>query len=48
MGTGMKMNLFDGFRTDGTVEENKAVLDRIAEQREMLKRGLALSLQCLY
>jgi outer membrane protein TolC len=48
MGIGMKMNLFNGFRTGGMVEESKAVLDRIAEQREMLKRGLALSLQCLY
>jgi len=48
MGIGMRTNLFDGFRTGGMVEENKEVLNHIAERRKMLKRGLALGLQVLY
>jgi outer membrane protein TolC len=47
MGIGMKMSLFDGFKTGGMVEENRSILDRLAQQREMLERGLALNVQIL-
>jgi outer membrane protein len=47
VGIGMKVSLFDGFRTGGMVEESRALLDRLAQQREMLERGLSLKSRVL-
>jgi outer membrane protein len=47
VGIGMKMNLFDGFKTGGMIEENESILDQLMQQREMLKRGLELKMRVL-
>ena len=48
MGLGMRINLFDGFRRRGLLQENREIVERIADQRQLLRTGLELNLRCLY
>ncbi|MFH1198305.1 MAG: TolC family protein [bacterium] len=48
VGIGMQISLFDGFRTSAKVDEAKANYLKLIEEKELLKKGLALQLQDLY
>lgn len=48
VGIGMSMNIFSGFRTNAQIEENKAELDKINEQKKILTKGYTLKLQYLH
>jgi outer membrane protein len=48
LGVGLKMNLFEGLRTNAKVEESRANYNQLGEQKELLKKGLTLKLQAAY
>ncbi len=48
VGLGMKLNIFNGWRTSAFVEENKLEHDKLSNQKEYLKKGLTTKLQYIY
>ncbi len=47
-GLGMKLNIFNGWRTSAMIEENKLEYDKLDKQKEYLKKGLTTKLQYIY
>ena len=48
VGVGMEIPLFDGFLTRGRVEEARAKLDKVREEKFLLKEGLGLQVRELF
>jgi outer membrane protein len=48
IGLGMQMNIFNGFKSIGMINESKANYEKLNLQRELLKNGIALKVQYLF
>jgi outer membrane protein len=48
VGIGMKLNIFNGWRTESAIEEKEAELNKLEGQKHLLHSGLTLKLQYLY
>jgi outer membrane protein TolC len=48
VGVGLQLNLFNGFRTLGLIEEAEAGRDMLVEQNKLMRKGLTLKVQYLY
>ncbi len=48
VGVGLQMNIFNGFKTLGMIDEAKANLDMISGQKELLTEGISLKVQYLF
>jgi outer membrane protein TolC len=48
LGVGLQLNIFNGFRTSGLIDEAKAGKDQLNEQKKLLTKGLSLKVQYLY
>lgn len=48
IGLGMKMNIFNGWRTQSQIDERAAELTKLENQKKLLHNGLTLKLQYLY
>jgi outer membrane protein len=48
VGVGLQLNIFNGFKTLGMIEEAKANLDIISGQKEQLTKGVSLKVQYLF
>lgn len=48
IGVGVQLNIFNGFRTQGMIEEARANYNQLEIQKEMLTKGISLKVQYLY
>ncbi|PKL83644.1 MAG: hypothetical protein CVV24_03770 [Ignavibacteriae bacterium HGW-Ignavibacteriae-3] len=48
VGVGVQLNIFDGFKTSGMIDQAKANYDQLNTQKEMLTKGISLKVQYLY
>lgn len=48
LGVGLQLNIFNGYRTSGLIDEAKAGKNQLNEQKKLLTKGLSLKVQYLY
>lgn len=48
IGVGVQLNIFDGFKTSGMIDQAKANYDLLSTQKEILTNGISLKVQYLY
>lgn len=48
IGLGIQLNIFNGFRTEGMIDEARANYNQLEIQKEILTKGISLKVQYLY
>ncbi|MFA7227711.1 MAG: TolC family protein [Melioribacteraceae bacterium] len=48
VGVGLQLNIFEGLRTSGMIDEAKADYERLNAQKELLTKGISMKVQYLY